>query len=372
MIVRVSDIIRIMEEIAPAALAEEWDNVGLQIGQRDWPVKKIRVALDPTPEVVSQACSENIDVLITHHPLFFKPIKKIDFDTPVGRIIAGAANHQMALFAAHTNMDSAANGLNDALALQLGIKETAIMEPSASPAECKLVVYVPADHKQAFLNTLFETTAGKIGDYANCSFMASGQGTFKPGATSQPYSGIVGKVNYADEFRVETIVSRKDLPQIVNHLIEHHPYETMAYDVYPLLPQANAQGLGRVGDLHETMPLEALARYAKTKLKVSTMRVVGKLDMIVQKVAICTGSGASLLPSFFNSGADVFVTGDLRYHDARMIEEAGKGGIDIGHFESEYTFKEIIADRLRQAMIQKGIDVRIDVCNIERTPFQNM
>jgi dinuclear metal center YbgI/SA1388 family protein len=279
----VADIIKVMETVAPLRLAEEWDNVGLQVGQLDWPVRSIWVALDPLYDVVDGACRNGVNLLITHHPLIFNPLRCINFKTPVGAVIQAAAGHKLAIFAAHTNFDSAADGINDALAFRIGLADLEVL---------------------------------KRGD---------------------------------------------------------HPDEDSAAEFYPLLTPATdymqKQGLGRVGELEETMELLPLALSIKKKLGLKNIKIAGKPDLPVRRVAVCSGSGSGLMKDFFSSGAQVFISGDLRYHDAREVEALNLGLIDMGHFASEYLAIEILAKRLDKILAADGKDVKVEACRLENDPF---
>jgi len=368
-----ADIIKIMENMAPSGLAEEWDNVGLQLGQLEWPVRSIRVALDPLLEVVADACRNDVDLLITHHPLIFHPLRSINFNTPLGTIIQMATRHNLAIFTAHSNLDSVIGGINDVLASRIGLKNLKVLRKVKSTEMYKLVVYVPVEYEHKILSSLFETKAGTIGSYTCCSFRSSGKGTFRPGSSAKPYAGKPNEISHADEIRIETVVHRDDLTSAVEHIRESHPYETMAYDVYPLLPPeadgAQRPGPGRVGELDETVELLSLAESIKKELGLNSLQVAGKPDLQVRRVAVCSGSGSSLMNDFFASGAQVFISGDLKYHDAREAEAADLGLIDIGHFASEHLMVEILAKRLGKALAANKVEVDVEACRLENEPF---
>ena len=369
MSVKVSDIIRLMNEIAPQNLAENWDNSGLQIGDKNWSVKSIMVALDPLPDIVTDACQKNINLLITHHPLIFKPLSRVDFSTSVGSIIQRSVQNRMALFAAHTNLDSASGGINDIISEKLGLKDLSVLSEPEQIEKYKLVFYVPVDHEKKLLEILFQTRAGAIGKYTCCSFRNHGTGTFTPGVSSKPFSGSIGILSQVDEVRIETVVNRQDLDEVVALLKKHHPYETMAYDSYPLIPEKGNQGLGRVGFLPRRFRLDQFSDQVRKILNLTSVRVVGDPGLKVEKVAVCSGSGSSLLGNFFASGAQVFISGDIRYHDARASEEAGVGIIDVGHFGSEHLVVNVLIQKLRDAILTKGMDVSIEACDLEKDPF---
>ena len=365
----IADIIKAMESLAPSRLAEEWDNVGLQIGDRNQPVKTIRVALDPTPDVVNAASKDGVDLLITHHPLIFHPLKFIHLDTPMGSIIQTALKRRMAIFSAHTNLDSAINGLNDILAHRIGLNDLKVLGNTKQTENYKLVVYVPAAYHQTIMTSLFETNAGEIGNYSCCSFSNKGEGTYKPGPSSKPFSGKTGEISYVDEVRIETIVRKNDVINVVDHIKKNHPYETMTYDIYPLLSYDRKQGPGRIGKLDNSMDLKSFALSIKTKLGLNHLKVAGNPNLMIETVAVCSGSGSGLINQFVASGAQVYVSGDLGYHDAKTAEALNLGIIDIGHFASEHLIVDVLTRRLKQVLSEVGIDIKVEAYKLEHEPF---
>ena len=366
----IADIIEVMELYAPSRLAEEWDNVGLQIGDKTWPVQTIRIALDPTLDVVKDACRNGVDLLITHHPLIFRSLKSINFSKPLGSIIQMASEHRMAIFSAHTNLDNAMDGLNDVLAHRLGLRNLKVLGRTKKDEMFKLVVYVPVAHEQDVITSFFETKAGDIGSYSCCSFRSTGKGTFKPGPFSKPFAGKIGEISHTDEVRIETVVRKNDLAAVIDHVRKTHPYETMAYDVYPLLTSEDTQeGSGRIGKLDKLINLASFAESIKTKLSLNYIKVAGNPDLIIKTVAVCSGSGSSFINHFLTSGAQVYVSGDLGYHDARTVEAENLGLIDIGHFESEHLIVDVLANRLDKILSETGLDVKIEAYKLEKEPF---
>ena len=368
----VHDIIKLMDRLAPRALAEKWDNVGLQVGQLDWPVKRVSIALDPLPEVVAAACADQTDLLITHHPLTLSPLEQIHFDSPIGKIIQQAAQNQLAIFTAHTNLDSASEGLNDLLAAKLDLRNLTRLMPVISSEECKLVIYAPVEHEQVVLQALFDAGAGKIGAYTNCSFRSRGKGTFKPDPTAQPFSGEPGHLSQVEELRIEAVVPKQDVHHVVKHVRQHHPYETMAYDVYPLQSIEPTEGLGCIGEFEKSIKLEQLADKAKRLMGLQNVRLAGRPDLTVIRAAVCSGSGGSLLPLFLKSDAQVFISGDWRYHDARQVEACDRGLIDIGHFASEHIMVKDLGRRLREELDKTDLAVKVEPIDIERDPFYSV
>lgn len=373
----VSDIIKAMEEIAPLRLAENWDNSGLQVGQKKWPATKILTALDPISEVVDYACRNDFDLLITHHPLIFKPLKSIDTSDPAGSIINRAILHQLSIFSAHTNLDSVKDGLNDMLADKIGLYNLKTLGSVIGNENCKLVIYAPVEYEDNVLNSLFEDTienrAGKIGGYTCCSFRGHGKGTFKPGSGAKPFAGKYNEINHVEEVRIETVVHKSDLDSVLKNVRKKHPYETMAYDVYPIasydIDQTDCHGIGRIGDIKEKTTLAGFAEKIKKKLLLNNLKIAGRRDLPVSKAAICTGSGSGLMDDFFASEAQVYISGDFSYHDARSAESRDRGLIDIGHFASEHIFVDFLAEKLDTVLSKNGINAMIKKSRIEKDPF---
>ena len=267
----VADIISVMEEISPTYLAEDWDNVGLQIGSAVWPVNKIWIVLDPLPMIIQRACKEGVDLLITHHPLFFKPIRTLDLGTVQGNIIKTCIQNKLSVYSAHTNFDSVSGGLNDIFADRIGLHNRRVFK------------------------------------------------------------------------RSETLQMEPD----------------------------SCHGIGRVGDLSRPLRLKQLAQSLKQRLNLNFLRMVGDPDLSVKKVAVCTGSGSGLLNEFISSEVQVYISGDLRYHDAISALEAEKGLIDVGHFSSEQIMIDVVVERLKKRIKpSESHPITIEACNLERDPFR--
>jgi dinuclear metal center YbgI/SA1388 family protein len=369
----VADIVARLEALAPPHLAEEWDNVGLQVGRGEQPVARLRVALDPSPEVIAQACADGIAMLVTHHPLILRPLRRLDGGDGPGRSLQAAVRHDLAVYCAHTNLDAAPGGVNDVLAERLGLVALQPLAPSpaaAAPGRLKLVFFAPLESREALLGVLADSPAGRIGAYSGCSFRVQGTGTFRAGRGARPAIGQVGAFTEVEEWRIETVVARRDLEEVLARLRRAHPYEEMAFDLYPLDPlPAPAAGIGRLGRLPRPLTLQRFARRVKAALGLRRLRMVGSPAMAVRRVALCSGSGSSLMGAFLGCGADCYVAGDLRYHDARDAEAAGRGLLDVGHFASERPVVPSLAERLRQALAADGFQVAVDACASERDPF---
>ncbi|MBW2475769.1 MAG: Nif3-like dinuclear metal center hexameric protein [Deltaproteobacteria bacterium] len=366
---RIQDLIGLIHALYPPMLAEEWDNVGLQVGDPKARLDKVLIALDPTLGAVHAAAELGAQALLTHHPLLFKPLTRLSREDTVGDIVWTAVEKNIAIISAHTNLDSAADGLNAWLADTLGILDSQPLQP-AKGDYLKLVVYVPFGHEAAVSEALFSGGAGHIGAYDHCSFRTAGTGTFRPGEGTSPFSGEIGRTEQADEYRLETIVPRARLSQVLDKLIRAHPYEEIAYDVFPLLNQAPKAGLGRIGRLQSPTSMDAFVDLVKDALCCNHLRVSGHEKQTIRKVAVCGGSGAALAAVAKFRGADILVTGDVKYHDARNAEDLGIGLIDAGHFATERLMTTCIRESLTDASRQRGWDIDYHQYLREVDPFR--
>jgi dinuclear metal center YbgI/SA1388 family protein len=368
MVASVADIIKMVEMIAPRRLAENWDNAGLQIGKCDWPVRKVWVALDPLPEVVEAACNEEVDFLITHHPLIFKPLSRIDVDTPTGSILQQSIEHRMAIYAAHTNLDSAMGGVNDVLAARIGLNNLKVLAEGKAPELLKLVIFAPSELEQKTIEQLSNTTTGPI--QASPARIIQNKGYRQEGTHSVDVvgTGIDGPGGDA-VVRIEVPVVKSEIGSVLGEIARNKDLERISYDLHRLLSPFPKEGLGRIGDLEKGSDLRSFAQAIKQKLELASVAVAGNPNMPVYKAAICSGSGSSLLNVFFASKAQVFVTGDLRYHDARTAEAAGRGVIDIGHYPSERLIVDVLVDTVRQRSETAGFKIRVEACRLENDPF---
>jgi dinuclear metal center YbgI/SA1388 family protein len=367
---KTADIVGIINKIAPVVLAEPWDNPGLQIGDPTAEVTNIMVALDPTPDVIDSALNASCQLLVTHHPLIFKPLKSISTATPLGTIIQKAIKGGLSIVSLHTNYDIARGGLNDLLAHKIGLSSCAPLKITASEDFVKLVVFVPAESLEKLRSALFPFAA-KLGNYSDCSFAAGGVGTFMPLDGAEPFTGNVGELSVVKEERLELLIPRQMLAKAVKALLAAHPYEEPAFDVYPLQNDGEKLGLGRIGRLPEPATLAEYVAQVRRALPSSSLRYVGDPDAKVSKIALCSGSGASLLHDAVRSGADVLVTGDVKYHEARDAEDLGISLIDAGHFPTEIIMVAEITERLGRALAESGYSgCRVESCRTETDPFR--
>ena len=367
---KVADIIGIINKIAPPELAEAWDNPGLQIGDPAAEVARIMVALDPTPDVVDSAISTSSQLLVTHHPLIFKPIKSISAANSLGAIIQKAIKGGLSIVTLHTNYDIADGGLNDALARKIGISDSLPLKITSNAELVKLVVFLPVTHLDQMRLALFPFLA-RQGNYRDCTFATDGTGTFTPLEGAEPFSGAVGHFSKVPEERLELLITSAEVSRAVKALLAAHPYEEPAFDLYPLLNKGAKLGLGRIGRLSESLTLAEYADRLSTVLSAPALRYVGDPNADIYKVALCSGSGASLLRDAVRAGADVLVTGDVKYHEAREAEDCGIALIDAGHYPTEILMVSEISKRLAQAVSVAGYaGCTVEECRAEADPFR--
>lgn len=367
--VRVRDIVGIMEELAPEAIAEAWDNSGLHIGDPGQRVRRILVAVDPVEAIVREAINKKADMLITHHPLFFDKITTLREDWPIGRLTALFIRHGIALYCAHTNLDNARGGINDYLAKLLEIEDVKVLEPLEGQGYKKITVFVPEGYEDATLSAMAKAGAGHIGNYSHCTFRARGVGTFMPGENTAPFLGEKGRLEQAKEYRLETIVPAELIKPVVEAMLEAHPYEEVAYDVYDLRNPRQDIGPGRIGVLPKEMPLGEFAERVKKRLNLQWIRCIGGMNRIVKKVALCGGSGGSLIDKAKAAGADVFLTGDIKHHDAHRAMGLDMALIDAGHFGTEKIAPDIIEGHIKGCIAEKGLAIEVIKSDIDTDPF---
>ena len=365
---RVSDVVGIINKIAPFRYAEEWDNAGLQVGDPASPAGKIMVALDAGRESLEAAVAAGCQLLLTHHPLIFSPMKKIAATDPAANLVILAIRNNLTVVSLHTNYDIADGGLNDLLAGALGVGPCQPLKVSGADELVKLGVFVPRGDEEKVLEALFRFS-GVIGNYRDCSFRSAGTGTFTPLDGAQPYLGRVGSREEVEESKIEVLLRMADVADAVKALVKAHPYEEPAYDLYPLLNGGRERGLGRIGPLSAPTTLGEFVAFVKERLALQGVRYLGDGGRKVKKVALCGGSGASLLRSAHYQWADVLVTGDVKYHEAREAEMLGLALVDAGHFATERVMVEGLAGRLATELAAGGFDAEVIPCAEEREPF---
>lgn len=345
---KLADLIHTMETLAPPFFAEEWDNVGLQQGHPDQDLAKVLLALTPSEDVVDEAIAGGYDLLLTHHPLIFSGLKTLRQDHPQGRILAKMIKADLAHYCAHTNLDVAPGGVNDVLAGRLGLQDTKVLAPAGSRKTYKLTVFVPLKDVQAVQAALFQAGAGQQGAYDACSWQCEGLGSYRPLEGAQPAIGQVGHYHEEAEARLEVLVQEKDLARVQHALLQAHPYEEVAYDLFEEVHQQTPYGLGRIGQVPQPQALRDLLPRWSQALE-TDLKVFGSQDRVVDRVGLCGGSGQSLLNQAVRAGCQVYLTGDVRYHGFQEAQEKGIVLIDAGHYASEAPVLDHVAQRLQEA-----------------------
>ncbi|WP_221766295.1 Nif3-like dinuclear metal center hexameric protein [Hymenobacter metallilatus] len=337
------DLMRVLEQAAPLAYQESYDNAGLQCGDPQMEVRGVLIALDCTPAVVDEAIRRGCNVVVAHHPLIFKPLKRLTGANEVEQTLLKAIRHEVALYAAHTNLDNVLHGVNRKLAEKLGLQHLRILDPKPGLL-AKLITYVPPTHTEAVLQALYAAGAGQVGAYAECSFRTAGTGTFTPGAGTTPFLGQPGTPETAREERVEVLLPLHLQQAALRALRQAHPYEEVAYEVVKLENTHQEVGSGMVGELPEALSPQEFRQRLRAALGVPVVKHTA-FDAPIKTVALCGGAGSFLIGKARAAGAQAYVTGDLKYHEF-FLPEGRLMLCDVGHFESEQFTGEIFRDLL--------------------------
>lgn len=362
----VRDVIHAMERFAPLQLAMPGDVVGLQIGRLDKPLTHVRLALEASPEVITAACQDGVDMLVTHHALLYRPVTKVDTSTARGGALAQALAHDLAVYSAHTNLDITDGGVNDVLAELLQLSNLEILDRTKTERMRKLVVYVPETHQREVRDVVCQAGAGQIGEYSHCTFSTAGEGTFLPLEGANPFVGEPGKLERVREVRVETIVPEGKVETIVQAMLEVHPYEEVAYDIYPLDIMGKSYGLGRVGNLQTPLRLTDFASRCRDLLGLTHIRFAGDPETLVQRIAIVGGSGSKWISKALERGAQVLLTADCDHHALADAWQDGLAVIDATHASLERPVLKRVKQFLDDIF---GTEVQIDIARGPEDPF---
>lgn len=341
---KIREVISFFERIAPSSFQESYDNSGLQLGDPEADVSGALLCIDVTEEVVEEAVSLNIRLIISHHPVIFTGLKSLSNRSFTERIIIKAIKNDIAIISLHTNLDNSYRGVSWKMAEKLRLINLQVLR-SMKDALVKLVFFVPSSHLEKVRQSIFNAGAGVIGEYDMCSFNVEGKGTFRGSENTNPYTGTKGEFHTENEIRVETILPSFLQEKILDALVEVHPYEEVAYDFYPLKNEFRRAGAGITGDLEQTMDEKEFLVLVKNIFKCGCIRHSDFTGRKISKVAVCGGSGSFLLNDAISSGADAFISGDFKYHqffepDRRILLA------DIGHYESEQFTKELFYESL--------------------------
>lgn len=356
--VLVRDVMAALAELAPPTWAEEWDRVGLQLGDEGQACRRVLVALELRDDVVEQAVAAAYTLVVLHHPPLFRPLSQLPYETPFGRRLRALVSHGVAVAAAHTNWDRSPWGTSEALAQRLNLGNTRVLVPGGE-ALWKLVVYVPATHEAQVREALGKAGAGALGRYRDCTFRHPGTGTFRPLPGADPFLGQVGELSEVQEVRVETVVPAHARHEAVRAMLAVHPYEEVAYDLWPLAVERRDVGFGRVGELPEPMGFPEFCRWVEMRLGTRALRAEGRPSGPVRRVAVMGGSGASVIPAAARAEAEVLVTGDVGHHRMQEALDLGLVVVDAGHRATEEPGVAALAQHL--ARIAEGRGLSLDV-----------
>lgn len=346
----ISDITNALESWAPRATQQSYDNSGLQVGDASRTLTKAIIALDLTPAVLQEAITNEAELIITHHPLIFRPVKSITTSDWNGSLILQLAQSGIALYCIHTNLDAAKDGVSFALAEQIGLQDISFLQP-LDDTLYKLVTFVPKEHFDVVREAIAEAGAGEIGDYTDCAFAIQGTGYFQPGIDTNPHIGEAGgALESVNEIRLEAEVLRWRLSNVLSALHAAHPYEEVAYDVYPLANKGTQVGMGAIGTLKQAESLPEFIQRISGALNTTSLRYVGDDQQSIQRVAVCGGAGSDLIGTAIRAGADAYLTADITYH--RFFEALSANGkphmalIDAMHYETEACTENLLQDWL--------------------------
>jgi dinuclear metal center YbgI/SA1388 family protein len=344
----VAAALEFLEHWAPPGLAADWDNVGLLQGDREAEVQRIMTCLTVTAESAAEALESGVQLIVTHHPIFFRPVKRLTSATPEGRMLLALIRGGVAVYSPHTAFDNTSGGINEILAGRLRLRDLTPLRRRAGAREYKLVVFVPEADLARVSDALFAAGAGNIGQYSQCSFRLAGTGTFFGSEATHPTVGQKGRREEVSEWRLEAVCPETELEPVIAAMRRAHSYEEPAYDVYPLQPRPSLQGEGRIGKLPRPVPLSELAQSVKALFQGKPLQRVGDPDRLVEKVAIVCGAGGEFLADAVQAQADVFLTGELRFHDYLSAQALGLALLLPGHYATERLGVEELAASLQK------------------------
>jgi dinuclear metal center YbgI/SA1388 family protein len=343
---KLSEIITVFETFAPLSYQESYDNAGLHTGEPDMEVSAALLCLDVTEAVMEEALQKGCNLVISHHPVIFQLLRRLTGTTMAERILISAVRNKIALYSAHTNMDNVIKGVNQKICGKLNLENLRILSPLQHGLR-KLVTYVPLAHAEHVRTALFKAGAGKIGEYDSCSFNVEGKGSFRPLEGTRPFAGETGKLHFEDETRIETVFPAILKSKIITALLAAHPYEEVAYDIFPVDNDYGLAGSGMVGELNSPVETVSFLDQVKTCFGCPVIRHSRLVHPKVKRIAVCGGNGSFLIQKAISSGADMFITGDIKYH--QFFEAENRIIIvDVGHYESEQFTIEIFYDILKK------------------------
>jgi dinuclear metal center YbgI/SA1388 family protein len=356
---KIVDLISAIEVFAAPELQEDYDNAGLITGNAYWECSGVLCSLDVTMEVIEEAKAQNCNLILSHHPIIFRGLKRINGKNYVENIVIEAIKNDIALYAAHTNLDNVLLGVSGMIAKKLGLKDIKVLQPKNRLLR-RLITFAPLDKAEDVRKAVFDAGAGHIGQYSECSFNSEGTGTFKAEEGADPYVGEIGKQHQEKETKIEIVYPFYMETQVVKALVKHHPYEEVAYDIFTMENIHLGIGSGVIGQLEVPMEGQKFLNLLKERFAAKGIRYTNLLGKPIQKVAICGGAGSFLLKKAISSKADIYITGDVKYHE--FFDAEGKIVLaDIGHYESEQYTVELLCDLLLKkfptfAVLKSGVN----------------
>lgn len=364
---QLATIIDVLQELAPPSLAEDWDNTGLLLGDPARSVDRALTCLTLTGDVATEAVAAGVQLVVTHHPLLFKPVQKLTAATPEGRTVLALLQHGIAVYSPHTSWDNAPLGINQQLAELFELHDIRPLRPRQSSLGCKIIVYVPESARAAVQEALWDAGAGGIGDYTRCSFFGDGTGTFMGNASTNPAIGVPGRFEETPEVRLEVLCPANRVAAALAAVRQTHPYEVPAIDVVPLAETPDGSGAGRVGELPAAVSLGDFVARVRDRLRAPMLQCVGDPTRRVRRVGIACGAAAEYLRDAHRQGCDVFLTGEGRFHAALEARDLGLGLVLAGHYQTERPAMERLAELLQERC--EGAEVRGS--QVERDPLES-
>lgn len=358
---QIREITQYLESLAPLSSQTNFDNCGLIVGDEKTEINSVLISLDCTEEIVDEAIKKGCGLIISHHPIVFKGLKKLNGKNYVEKTVIKAIQNNIGIYAIHTNLDHYKFGVNYEISKRLNLQNIRILDAVESTLY-KVAFYVPNDQKNEVVNSVFEAGAGHIGNYSECSFQTNGIGTYKPEENSNPFEGEQGKRSKVEETKVEVLVNSHHLYKVIGELKNSHPYEEVAYDIIPLKNNNEFEGSGMIGELENPIDEMEFLKFIKKEFNCGCIRHTSLLNKKIKKVALCGGAGSFLLNKAMREKADIFITGDFKYHEFFDAENRILIA-DIGHFESEQYTIQLISDVLKKKFLTFAVHLTEVITN---------
>lgn len=361
---KINELLLAIEVFAAPELQEDYDNAGLITGKRSWDCTGVLCTLDVTVEVLEEAVAKKCNLIVAHHPIIFKGLKRINGNNYVEEVIIEAIKNDIAIYAAHTNLDNVLLGVNNTIAKKLSLKNTRILQPKKSMLR-RLITFAPVDKAEEVRDAVFAAGAGHIGNYSECSFNSEGTGTFKAEEGADPYVGDIGKQHQGKETKIEIVYPFYLEQQVVKALVDHHPYEEVAYDIFTMDNVHYGIGAGVIGELPDPMDELNFLKMLKERFGLEVVRHTPLRNLPVKTVAVCGGAGSFLIRKAAQSGADIYISADIKYHE--FFDAEGKMVVaDIGHYESE----QFAVDLLSELLLEKFPTFAVLKTGVNTNPVQ--